>query len=119
MVVGGDLDSLDTSCMAVVQPMTFQLSSSDVQSLMATTDAYDGAPTQKFTQGITKTSGGSSSGSLGSKTTSDSTSSGWKTAAIIAFVLVGLLVLVIGYLLYRARVQAQKQPKYDEHVAEA
>ncbi|KDO18107.1 hypothetical protein SPRG_16522 [Saprolegnia parasitica CBS 223.65] len=115
----GDLASLDTSCMAFVQPMTFQLASSDVQSLMATTDAYDGIPTQKFTQGITKSGGGSSSGSLGSNTASNTTSSGWKTAAILAFVLVGLLLLVIAYLLYRARVQAQKPPTYNEHIPDA
>ncbi|OQR91021.1 serine protease family S33 [Achlya hypogyna] len=116
--VAGDLSSLDKACLQQVAPMSFQLAASDVKTMMATADAYDGTPTEKFTP--SSTSAGSKGGSQAAgNVETTTTSSGWKTAAIIAFVLAGLLLIALGYMLYRDRVRAKREAKYEEHVPEA
>ncbi|OQS05420.1 serine protease family S33 [Thraustotheca clavata] len=119
VAASGDVLSMDTSCVSKVSPMSFKLSSSDVKNFMATTDAYDGVPSEKYTLQSNFTSSAANSGSLQSDdpTTSSSSSSSWKAAAIVGFVLAGVLLIAFGFMVYRARIAKKNENKFDNYAA--
>ncbi|KDO19399.1 hypothetical protein SPRG_21504 [Saprolegnia parasitica CBS 223.65] len=106
VTVDGDVTALDTSCLATVAPMSFAIKPSLAKSYLATDDIYDGVPTEKFTAASTLAPG--TSAVDGAVTTSDTVASGYKTAAIIGYVLVaGLLVVLLVLVLRKRKKRAQ------------
>ncbi|EQC38993.1 hypothetical protein SDRG_03946 [Saprolegnia diclina VS20] len=109
VTVDGDVTALDTSCLAAVAPMSFQIKSSLAQTLMATSDIYDGTPTKQYKPSSTAPPADKVSDGSATTATDDASagvSSGYRTAAIVGFVLAALLAIGMVIVVRRQRKQA-------------
>ncbi|KDO19401.1 hypothetical protein SPRG_21505 [Saprolegnia parasitica CBS 223.65] len=107
--VNGDVTALDTSCLATVAPMSFQIKSSLAQTLMATSDIYDGTPTKQYKASSTAPPADKVSDGSAATSTDDASagvSAGYRTATIIGFVLAALLAIGLVIVVRRQRKQA-------------
>ncbi|OQR85642.1 serine protease family S33 [Achlya hypogyna] len=104
--VDGDVTLLNTSCVAEVAPMTFQIPTTTATNMLATTDIYDGKPTEMFN----KSSTGQPMDEASSR--GDFVSAGYRVATIVGFALSGVLAVALVVVLRRQQLRTA-----DNHAA--